>query len=170
MFPKRVTLIPLALCACSPLPPSATATSAPPVDGAGMVWLQNEAGADALYRSGNVDLDGDGIDEVLFYVGGPGRCGSGGCDLYVLRNTTDGIAVIARTSVTQLPIGVLDTRHHGMRDIVVSVGGGGIPYGYRVLRFDGQTYPGNPTVAPAEPIDTIGTPVISQGDMRPIVF
>lgn len=165
-----VTLILIALCACSPLPPSAAPTPVPPVDGTGMGWLQKEAGRDALYRSGNVDLDGDGIEEMLFYVGGPGRCGSGGCDLYVLRNTTDGLVVIARTSVTQLPIGVLDTRHHGMRDIVVSVGGGGLPYGHRVLRFDGRTYPANPTVAPAEPIETIGTPVISQGDMRPIVF
>ena len=165
-----VTLILIALCACSPLLPSAAPTPVQPVDGTGMGWLQNEAGRDALYRSGNVDLDGDGIDEMLFYVGGPGRCGSGGCDLYVLRNTTDGIVAIARTSVTQLPIGVLDTRHNGMRDIVVSVGGGGLPYGHRVLRFDGRTYPANPTVAPAEPIETIGTPVISQGDMRPIVF
>ncbi|GAB5350001.1 hypothetical protein [Alteriqipengyuania sp. 357] len=158
-------LLPLALSACAPVPPAA---DVPLLDRSAKVWLQKEEGADALYRSGHVDLDGDGIDEMLVYVGGPGRCGSGGCSLYVLRNTADGIAAIARTSVTQLPIGVLDTRRHGMRDIVVSVGGGGMPFGHRVLFFDGRTYPANPTVPPAEPINTIGTPVIAQGDLRPI--
>ena len=157
-------LLPLALTACAPVPPP---TDVSPLDRSALAWLQEKEGADALYRSGHVDLDGDGIDEMLVYVGGPARCGSGGCNLHVLRNSADGIAAIARTSVTRLPIGVLNTRRHGMRDIVVSVGGGGLPFGHRVLRFDGRTYPANPTVPPAEPIDAIGTPVIAQGDLRP---
>ena len=121
-----------------------------------------------MYRSGEADLDGDGAAEIFFYVGGRAYCGSGGCNLYVLRETDEGFETVARTTITRLPVGVLDSQHNGMRDIVVSAGGGGMAPGYRVLRFDGQEYPSNPSVAPAEAIETIGRVVIPQGELLPI--
>lgn len=138
-------------------------------DGAVSPWLVAQYGEDVRYRMGEADLDGDGLNDALVYIGGPGQCGSGGCDLAVLRRTSDGFEQIGSLSVTRLPVGVLDSRTNGLRDIVVTVGGGGIPTGLRRLRFDGESYPANPTVAPAEPVDDIGTVVIRDGDLFPIV-
>lgn len=166
----------LAGCTAQAEGPSARAevSSAQPLkieDGMLTPWLVEEGGVDALYRVGLVDLDDDGFDEALVYLGGPGRCGSGGCNLYVLRSTVSGFVTIGRTSVGKLPVGVLETRHNGLRDIVMRVGGGGLSNpGFRALHFDGESYPINPTVAPAEVVEEIGTMVISEGDMRPIVY
>jgi len=78
---------------------------------------------------------------------------------------------MGHTTVTRLPAGVLDSTSHGLRDVVVTVGGGGLDNpGLRVLRFDGRAYPVNPTVEPAEPTDDIGTVVITEGDLRPVVY
>jgi hypothetical protein len=45
---------------------------------------------------------------------------------------------------------VLETTTNGWRDISVRVAGGGIVPGYEaILPFNGKTYPGNPSVAPA---------------------
>lgn len=52
----------------------------------------------------------------------------------------------------------------------MTVGGGGIPSGLRRLRFDGESYPDNPTVAPAEAVDDIGTVVVGEGALFPIVY
>jgi len=48
---------------------------------------------------------------------------------------------------------MLRTKSHGWRDIGVMVQGGGIIQEYEAaLRFDGRTYPTNPTVPPATPL------------------
>ena len=114
------------------------------------VLLRENPGADDLrYAFAPVDLNGDGQSEMLAYVVGPTVCGSGGCSLYVLSGGSEGWSVLARTSVTQTPIGVLDTSTGGWRDLAVSVGGGGAPAGWVRLAWDGQSYPSNPTtVAP----------------------
>jgi hypothetical protein len=55
--------------------------------------------------------------------------------------------------VTRPPIVVASTTTQGWRDLVVRVSGGSIIPGYdALLRFDGRTYPANPTVPPAEPL------------------
>jgi len=127
-------------------PPSTTAG-----DGALERWLRAEY-ADAgpvSYQSSEFDLDGDGAPEVLVYASGPRLCGSGGCRLLVLARTEAGFAAVARTTVTRLPVGVLDTSTEGWRDLWVTVSGGGLPAGRRKLAFDGSAYPSNPTVPPA---------------------
>lgn len=140
-------------------------------DGALIPWIIAEAGEDALYRSAQTDLDGDGYEDALVYIGGPTRCGSGGCNLYMLRITPAGIEQVGRTTVTKLPVGVLESSTNGYRDVVVTIGGGGLQYyGLRVLRFDGERYPSNPTVAPAEKVDDIGEELISDGPLRPLVW
>lgn len=102
------------------------------------------------YKEAMFDLNGDGRPEVLVYAEGPDRCGSGGCDLYVITPMIGGYRVVTNMSVTRPPVRVLPTSSHGWRDLAVFVAGGGILPGYSAkLRFDGHGYPENPTVPPA---------------------
>lgn len=118
-------------------------------------WVQGRAGKEegsreARYSHAVTDLNGDGVPEALVYLGGPYRCGSGGCSLYILRRGAGAWRLINSVTLTKLPIRQLATSNRGWSDIGVYVQGGGIIEGYEaVLRFDGRRYPGNPTVAPA---------------------
>lgn len=106
------------------------------------------------------DLNGDGRPEALVYAWrgledgqDVNLCGSGGCYLAVLSLTPTGYRVVSDISITRPPIHVLPSVSHGWHDISVLVAGGGILPGYRArLRFDGKTYPTNPSMTPAEPI------------------
>jgi hypothetical protein len=82
-------------------------------------------------------------------------CGSGGCSCLILAPDGSSYNIITQTSVTQLPIRVLSTKTNGWHDLAVGVAGGGIQPGYAArLRFDGSTYPSNPTVPPAQELRT----------------
>jgi hypothetical protein len=110
------------------------------------------------YFAKQVDLDGDGRAEYVVHVAGPMVCGSGGCDTFVFAQEGSGLRLVSRTSVTRTPIVVASTTTQGWRDLVVRVSGGGIIPGYDArLRFDGRTYPANPTVPPAEPLKAPGS-------------
>lgn len=119
-----------------------------------------------MLRWGGADLDGDGTDELLAYVGGPMLCGTGGCNLVVLKDDGTNFTKIGDISVAQMPVGVLDTTTNGMRDLAVSVAGGGAKAGIMKVPFDGKAYAGNPTVAPATPVDSIGAEVIAEGELK----
>lgn len=136
-------------------------------------WIRSnykdEAGDGALlYASGDVDLDGDGTNEVLAYVGGPMLCGTGGCNLVVLKRKDGTLNKVSELSVVQLPVGVLDSRTHGWRDLAVTVAGGGIAATTVRVPFDGGTYMANPTVAPAEESDAMATEVIPDQPLKPV--
>ncbi|WP_095012973.1 hypothetical protein [Tsuneonella mangrovi] len=173
---KLRTILPLAaaigVAACSPSaddnPPPAKAALPASEDARLESFLIQQFVADApvSYRAGRVDLDGDGTDEVLAYVGGPMVCGSGGCPLLVLKDDGKDFKVLTQTSVTQLPVGVLDSRTNGMRDLWVTIGGGGAEGGTVKLAWDGKSYPTNPTVDPATKIAKPGIEVIGKGDLR----
>jgi hypothetical protein len=111
---------------------------------------------------GYADLDGDGVDEAIAYLSGPYWCGSGGCGAYVLKAAGDTYQVVTETSVTQLPIGVLPTSSNGWRDLYVSVSGGGMAAGTVALKFDGKTYPDNPTVDTVAADPATGTELIAE--------
>ena len=116
---------------------------------------------DARYFAASVDLNGDGREEALAYVAGPMVCGTGGCPLYVFTPGASGYDLVAQMSVVQVPVRVSSTRTNGWRDLVVAIAGGGIPAGNAVLKFDGKTYPSNPTVSPAEPAASLeGTEIL----------
>ncbi|MCH8615764.1 hypothetical protein LZ016_06575 [Sphingomonas sp. SM33] len=115
-------------------------------------FVQQTLGTSSYMRA-DADLNGDGRSEALLYVTDKDYCGSGGCTLLVLSKKGGRYRVVLRSTVTQLPIRVLSTSTRGWRDIGVTVAGGGItrPYVAR-LWFNGSSYPGNPTVAPAIPL------------------
>jgi len=105
------------------------------------------------YFAKQVDLNGDARAEHIVHVAGPMVCGTGGCDTLVFTQQDSGLRLVSRISVTRPPIVVASTATQGWRDLVVRVSGGGIVPGHDArLRFDGRTYPANPTVPPAEPL------------------
>lgn len=163
--------------ATEPAPPPAeptapAATAAAPVaapDPALTAFLQ-ERTRDAMAPLGYVARSmGEGEAALtLVYLVGPEFCGSGGCKLLILRKTEGGYAVLGDTTVTRAPIRVLAAQTNGLPDIGVRVGGGGIIEGYEArLKFDGERYPSNPTVAPAERVDGVeGVILITDDDAR----
>lgn len=163
-----LALLTLAACGGKPAPaPEPTAASPQQAaaltgaDVAAAVGAALEGDYDARYFDAGIDLDGDGKDEVIAYVAGPMVCGTGGCPLFVFRQGEDGYELVARMSVVQVPVRVSSQRTHGWRDLVVAVAGGGVPAGNAVLKFDGTTYPSNPTVPPAEPAASLeGTQIL----------
>ncbi len=161
-YPNRclagLALMALAACGGKPAPAPEPAAASPQqakvltgADVAAAVGAALEGDYDARYFDAAVDLDGDGKDEVVAYVAGPMVCGTGGCPLFVFRQGQDEYELVARMSVVQVPVRVSSQSTHGWRDLVVAVAGGGAPAGDVVLKFDGKTYPANPTVPPAEP-------------------
>src|ERR1700741_3746448 len=114
----------------------------------GSSYIQAGLGTTA-YKRADVDLNGDGRNEVFAYLTDQSYCGSGGCTLLVVSPQARGYRVVLRSTVTQLPISLLPTSTRGWRDIGVSVAGGGINRAYLArLRYDGRRYPSNPTVPP----------------------
>lgn len=113
------------------------------------------------YKAAAVDLDDDGSPEYLVYADGPQDCGSGGCDLYVLKRHAGTFDVVTDVSIARLPVRVLSGVSHGWHDLGVVVSGGGIRRGYEArLTFDGTTYPDNPTVPPAKPLRNVAGRVV----------
>jgi hypothetical protein len=96
------------------------------------------------------DLNGDGTPEAIVYFMGRRWCGSGGCLMLILKQDGSSWEYVTKTTITRLPIRVLTHVSHGWHSISVWVQGGGIRRGYEAeLRFNGKTYPTNPTVPPA---------------------
>ena len=109
---------------------------------------------------GFADLDADGKDEAIAYVSGAYWCGSGGCNAFILTPDGDSWREVGETSVSSLPIGVLESTSNGWKDLAISFAGGGLPPGIGQMQFDGTTYPRNPTSAPET--DGLGTVVIAE--------
>lgn len=98
------------------------------------------------------DLNGDGVLDALVYIAGPDWCGSGGCTLLVFEAVTgpdaDELGAFrpaAEVSLVAGPVLVADAGPDGWRDLVVNAEAGDP----RVLRFDGETYPGSPSAGVA---------------------
>ncbi|KHK89334.1 hypothetical protein [Novosphingobium malaysiense] len=121
-----------------------------------------------LYATADTDLDGDGTPEVLAYVGGPMMCGTGGCNLVVLKREGGDLRKVSELSVVQLPVGVLDSKSNGWRDLAVTIAGGGVAEHAVRLQYDGKGYPRNPTVAPAQETDSLGTVLIPAEPLKPV--
>jgi hypothetical protein len=119
------------------------------------------------------DLNGDGHPEALIYamptIGGGGQsdlCGSGGCDLYVLSLTPTGYRQVTGISISRPPIRVLRTISHGWHDLGVLVAGGGVIPAYEArLRFDGHSYPSNPTASPSTCLENAAGKTVIRADL-----
>ena len=139
---------------------AATAAAPNGADGPLRNYLQRTLHAEGPlhFQAVDVDLDRDGVDEVVAYIDDPGFCGTGGCNTLILKRVGDNYRTVTNISVTHLPVRVLASRSHGWSDIGVTVAGGGILVAHETrLRFNGRSYRWNPTVRPAEPLTrTVG--------------
>lgn len=99
------------------------------------------------YAFAMTDLNNDAIDDAIVLLQGQNRCGSGGCTLLVLQGLADNkYQVVSTATVVDTPIYALSYRTHGWRDLMVySKGTGSVR-----LQFDGDKYPSNPSLLPAE--------------------
>jgi len=120
--------------------------------------LYGGLGGELRYFDAATDLNGDGRPEIIVYAHGPMLCGTGGCSTMVFTPDASGYRLVANISVSRPPIQAAAGTTNGWRDLLVHVSGGGIAEGYDAeLKFDGTSYPDNPTVAPAKPAtDTAG--------------
>lgn len=108
---------------------------------------------------------GEGTDALTFlYPIGPDFCGSGACNLWILRRTQTGYTPVGDLTVTRLPLRVLETSSHGLPDLAVAVGGGGAEPHEALIQFDGRRYASNPSTAPVLAPDTPGTTLLTAED------
>ena len=130
-----------------PLPPPSS-TPAQQRDAALSTFLESrQIGETPGYRDARADLDGDGVDDLLMLLDGPSWCGNDGCTLLVFHNGgDDGYRLVTQTSVTHPPIAVSRQRHNGWHDLLVGVGGANTQGGTVALQFNGESYPGDPTL------------------------
>ena len=104
----------------------------------------------ARYVAAFHDLNGDGTPEAIVYLQSNQWCGSAGCNTLILSRYGASWKVVTNISITNPPIRVLASSSKGWHNIGVWVRGGGLRSGYEAeLRFNGKSYPRNPSVLPA---------------------
>ena len=109
-----------------------------------------EPGQEIRYYYNRVDLNSDGNFEAIVHLVGPSICGTGGCSTLILQPERGGYRLVSNITVTSTPVIVSAQRTKGWNDLIFYATGGGITRGYYVaLRFNGRTYPDNPTTLPA---------------------
>jgi hypothetical protein len=110
------------------------------------------------YAWSQVDLNGDGRNELVAHVVGPILCGSGGCPLLIFSEPSPGtLTLITAMSLFKDPLIVTKWRHNGWRTLITRVRLDANRSDYAELPYDGRTYPVNPSVAPARPLRHSGS-------------
>jgi hypothetical protein len=132
-------------------------------------------GPDKTTRFWSAMIKSHGIkkDEIVVYFSGRLWCGSGGCSMLILEPDGATFKVIGEETIVRPPIRVLRSQSNGHFDIGVWVQGGGIQPGYEAqLRFDGKSYPSNPSVAPARRLagTTAGRVLIAGDDEGDLLY
>ena len=150
---RRAGLLLACLAFCSGAPPLGAQPGAR--DSALRDYLQarfraNLAGdPDARYAAAWADLNGDGRPEAIVYLLSGQYCGTGGCNLMVFTPAGRCWRQVADVTIANPPIRLLNSASHGWRDLAVTVAGGGARTHEALLAFNGRSYPGNPSMAPA---------------------
>lgn len=98
-----------------------------------------------FYYYTKVDLNDDYIPEYFVYAYGPMLSGSGGASALIL---SDNYKEISRFTLVQTPITISKHKTKNWKDIVMTVSGGGATPSTVVMKFDGETYPSNPSLQP----------------------
>ncbi|MGB7998927.1 MAG: hypothetical protein WCF60_02305 [Anaerobacillus sp.] len=106
-------------------------------------------GVDSLrYYYNRIDLNGDQTPETFVYLVGPSVCGTGGFSGLLLEEKDGDYSVKSRFSLVRTPVIIQNETTNGWKNIVMYVAGGGIEPGYHQLKFDGESYPSDPSVEP----------------------
>lgn len=97
------------------------------------------------YQWWEYDLNGNGVAELLVYVN---WCGSGGCTLLTFEQQGDHHRFVSRTTLVHSPVMISANSHNGWQDLLLQISGGGANPGIVALRYDGFSYPLNPSIQP----------------------
>lgn len=84
------------------------------------------------------DLDENGKKEIFVGLTGPYFCGSGGCTQFILSDQGE---IITKFTVSDYPVVVSRDRTNGWSDLYILS-----ESEYRIVKFDGKTYPSNPSI------------------------
>jgi len=141
----------LALSSCLVGAQQKIETKISPSDKSLRTFLQTQADdKETRYIAVFRDLNGDGVPEAIVYLLGTEWCGSGGCNLFIVRKNGGSWKTVTSIAITNPPVRLLDDTSNGWHNIGVQVRGGGMTHGYEAeRRFNGKTYAKNPTVPPA---------------------
>src|SRR5579862_5825833 len=71
----------------------------------------------ARFTDAFIDLDGDGLDEVIVYLTGRNWCGTSGCSTLILKRRGKSFRMVTRIVATRPPIRALKEVHHGWRTL-----------------------------------------------------
>lgn len=114
-------------------------------------WNETDVSENLRYHYNTVDLNDDSKLDAIVFVSGDSICGTGGCEVLIFKGDGKNYTLLTEMSVSRPPVFVGTTQTKGWKDLLMQVSGGGIKSYYAVLKFDGKSYPENPTVEPALP-------------------
>jgi hypothetical protein len=136
-----------------------TSVLPPPVEAALREMYVGRNG-EIRYFAAAINLNVEGYAEIIVHVVGDSVCGSGGwCDTLVFTPNGAAFRHVATIRSTRPPIRVSPVRSHDWRNLIVAVSGDdGRPRDV-ALRYDGTSYPSNPTMAPVHRDSKIVTQV-----------
>ena len=97
-------------------------------------------GIQARYVYSRFDLDGDGSEEILVYMLGSIFCGSGGCDLLLLKATESGYVLVNSFPISRTPVIASNAQTQGWNDLFRPESGGGAAASFVRHAFNGETY------------------------------
>jgi hypothetical protein len=100
------------------------------------------------YYYNRIDLNGDKRQEIFVLLVGRMVCGSGGCSALIFEDKNGEYDLVSRFSLVNNPIIISNTTTNGWKDIIIPVAGGGIKSFFAQMKFDGDSYPLNPSVQP----------------------
>lgn len=92
-----------------------------------------------------IDLNNDGTNEAVVLLGGINFAGSGGQTMLVMKFENKEWSTFSRSTLANQPIIISDSMTNGYKDIVLYVSGGGAEGNYHTLKYDGTSYPLNPS-------------------------
>lgn len=123
---------------------------------------------DLRYLHNRVDLNGDGIPEIVAAVVGSYACGSRGCSLYVFRRQLSGPELVTEADLFESPLLIDGSTSFGWLNLSlpVALSLGAAPGSMLQLRFDGRTY--GRAAEPPGPIAPGRGTVLLQ--MEPVAF
>jgi len=101
-----------------------------------------------LYKYVLTDLNGNGINDAVVLITDSSYCGSGGCNLVILKGQGSCFKLVSSSTIVREPIYKLDRLSYGWHVLGVFVSGGGVKAHHAEMRFNGSRYPVNPTVQP----------------------
>ncbi|NJL91660.1 MAG: hypothetical protein HC916_19180 [Coleofasciculaceae cyanobacterium SM2_1_6] len=71
------------------------------------------------YRYTKVDLNGDGVPEVVVHLSGSSFCGTGGCTTLIFQQQGNQYQLVSRIPTSHAPIIVLGNTTNGWKDLIV---------------------------------------------------